>query len=66
MRRQKMRDYRRQKVDELLVKGATQNDIASVLRISQSTVSRDLEHREIEDTHSGKDSSYTSGLYERH
>ncbi len=46
MRRQKMLSYRRQQIDDLLVKGANQSEIATVLRISQSTVSRDVEYLE--------------------
>jgi IS30 family transposase len=46
MRRQKMVSYQRQQIDDLLVKGASQSEIASLLRISQSTVSRDVEYLE--------------------
>lgn len=37
-------DYRRDKVKELLLKGYPQDEISKVLRISQPTVSRDIEY----------------------
>lgn len=46
MRKQKIIEYRRQKVGELLVQGLSQYDIAAELRVSQPTVSRDVEYLE--------------------
>ncbi len=37
-------DWRRSKVLELLVQGQNQYDIAEVLQISQSTISRDVQY----------------------
>ncbi|MGH9984914.1 MAG: hypothetical protein ACRD8W_13265, partial [Nitrososphaeraceae archaeon] len=36
-------DYRRDRVKELLLKGISQDEISKALRISQPTVSRDIE-----------------------
>jgi|GEM_PF-506804 hypothetical protein len=46
MRKQKLLGYRRRQVEDLLVKGASQSDISTVLRISQPTVSRDVDFLE--------------------
>jgi len=46
MKKQKIIEYRRQKVGELLVQGLSQYDIAAELRVSQPTVSRDVEYLE--------------------
>ncbi len=47
MKKQKIIEYRRQKVGELLVQGLSQYDIAAELRVSQPTVSRDVEYFEV-------------------
>jgi transposase len=46
MKKSKMIEYRRQKVSEMQVEGASQYSIASSLGVSQATISKDVEYLE--------------------